>query len=376
MEKYEIKATNIFYVSNFNVIGGVETFIYELTRKYKEYDIAVVYKTGHMNQIERIMKNARIHKYKGGKIKCERFFCNYETDIIDQVDAEEYTQIIHAMFKTNRITPRLNPKVTKYLAVSKTAAEEFHELTGKEITVCRNPLQVTEEEKKPILTLISATRLTPEKGKWRMEKLAQALDRAGIDYIWYIYTNDKEKINSKNIAYIEPRLNIRPLIANIKGHGYGVQLSDCEGDCYFTRECEALGVPLIVTPVQSFKEQGLTEGENCYYMPFDMKELNIERLKTIPEYEGYIGQDRWLDQIKKNKSTYEEVNMKVKLRCIRGFFDVERNQDVTLGDEWTVTKERAEQLEKNPNHLVEVVEYIEEPKIEKAVKPKRKVTKR
>lgn len=376
MNEYEIKATNIFYVSNFNVIGGVETFIYELTRKYKEYDIAVVYKTGHMNQIQRIMKNVRIHKYKGGKLKCERFFCNYETDIIDQVEAEEYTQIIHAMFKTNRITPRLNPKITRYLAVSKTAAEEFHELTGKEITVCRNPLQITEEEKKPILTLISATRLTPEKGKWRMEKLAQALDRAGIDYIWYIYTNDKEKINSKNIAYIEPRLNIRPLIANIKGHGYGVQLSDCEGDCYFTRECEALGVPLIVTPIPSFKEQGLTEGKNCYYMPFDMKELNIERLKTIPEYEGYIGQDRWLDQIKKNKSTYEEVNMKVKLRCIRGFFDVERNQDVTLGDEWTVTKERAEQLEKNPNHLVEVVEYIEEPKIEKAIKPKRKVTKR
>ena len=376
MNEYEIKATNIFYVSNFNIIGGVETFIYELTRKYKEYDIAVVYKTGHMNQIERIMKNARIHKYKGGKIKCERFFCNYETDIIDQVEAEEYTQIIHAMFKTNRITPRLNPKVTRYLAVSKTAAEEFHELTGKEITVCRNPLQVTEEEKKPILTLISATRLTQEKGKWRMEKLAQALDRAGIDYIWYIYTNDKEKINSRNIAYIEPRLNIRPLIANIKGHGYGVQLSDCEGDCYFTRECEALGVPLIVTPVPSFKEQGLTEGKNCYYMPFDMKELNIERLKTIPEYEGYIGQDRWLDQIKKNKSTYEEVNMKVKLRCIRGFFDVERNQDVILGEEWTVSKERAEALEKNPNHLVEVVEYIEEPKIEKAIKPKRKVTKR
>ena len=29
-----IESKNIFYVSNFNVIGGVETFIYELAKKF------------------------------------------------------------------------------------------------------------------------------------------------------------------------------------------------------------------------------------------------------------------------------------------------------------------------------------------------------
>ena len=42
-----ITGTNVFYVSNFNVIGGTETYIYELTRKYKDLDITVIYKTGH-----------------------------------------------------------------------------------------------------------------------------------------------------------------------------------------------------------------------------------------------------------------------------------------------------------------------------------------
>ena len=33
-----IEGNNVFYVSNFNSIGGVETYIYELARKYKDYN--------------------------------------------------------------------------------------------------------------------------------------------------------------------------------------------------------------------------------------------------------------------------------------------------------------------------------------------------
>lgn len=377
MNNYEIEATNVFYISNFNVIDGVETFIYELARKYKEYDITIVYRTGNSNQLTRLMKYVRLHHYRGGRIRCKKVFFNYEIDIIDKVDAEEYTQIIHALFKTNKLKPKNNPKMTNYLAVSEAAANEYYELTGVRPKVCRNPLQLLEEEKKPILTLISATRLTQEKGKWRMEKLAQELDNKGIDYIWYIFTNDTEAINNPNVAYIKPRLNIRPIIADVKGKGYGVQLSDCEGDCYFTRECEALGVPLIVTPIPSFKEQGLEEGKNCYYMPFDMVDMNIDRIKKIPTYDGYTIEDKWLENIKKVKSNYKEENMKAKLRCIKSYTDIQLNEDLPIGYEWVVDRKRAEELLNNPNKLVELVEWVEDkPKVEKAVKPKKKVEKR
>ena len=369
MKRYELEASNVFYVSNFNVIGGVETFIYELVRKYKQYDIAIVYKTAHPNQLARLIKYVKVHRYKDGLIKCKKAFFNYETDIIDNVESEEYTQIIHAMFKTNKITPRINPKINKYLAVSKAAADEWEELTGIHAEVCRNPL--VKGTDKQVLFLISATRLTQEKGKWRIEKLARDLDTKGIDYIWYVYTNDDKAIDNPNMVFIKPRLNIRPIIESIKGKGYGVQLSDCEGDCYFTRECEMLGIPLICTPIPSFKEQGLEEGKNCYYMPFDMKETNVERLLNIPKYDGYIGEDRWEENLVKDKSNYKEEEMKVKVKCTYSYDDVELGKTVALGDEWVVSKERADVLLSNPYHLVEVVEYIEEPKVEKAIaKPK------
>lgn len=170
-----IESKNIFYVSNFNSIGGVETYIFELARKYKDNDITVIYKTGDKHQIKRIRKYVRVIRFNNQEFKCKKAFFNYETDIIDNIEAEEYIQLIHAMFKTQgNITPRINPKITKYLCVSESAGKEWEELTGIKPTLCRNPLQVTEEERKPTLWLISATRLTAEKRKKQNDKISRA----------------------------------------------------------------------------------------------------------------------------------------------------------------------------------------------------------
>lgn len=368
----ELEATNIFYVSNFNVIGGVETYIYEMAKKYHQYDMVVVYKTGDKNQLKRLSELVRVHQYKGGHLKCKKFFCNYENDLVDKTEAEEYIQVVHALFITNKITPRINPKVNRYLAVSNAAAKEFYELTGIKPEVCRNPLTIDKEQE--VLYLLSATRLTIEKGKERMRILAEELDKKGINYLWLVFTNDKEAIDNPNMIFITPRLNIRSVIKSIKGKGYGVQLSDCEGDCYFTRECEALGVPLIVTPIPSFKEQNLIEGKNCYYVPFDMKELNVERFLNIPSYEGYMVEDKYDKIIVKEKSNYEVENMKVKLKVVRSYFDVMFNKELPLNEIIEVDKKRADELLNNPNNLVEFVEYVEEKKENKKI-PTKKVKK-
>lgn len=158
-----IESKNIFYVSNFNKIGGVETYIFELARKYKDYDITVIFKTGDINQLKRLRQYVKVIRYNGQKIKCKKAFFNYETDIIDNIEAEEYIQLIHAMLKTQRYKPFVNPKITKFMSVSESAGKEWEELTGIKCKICRNPLEITEEEKKPVLYLISATRLTREK---------------------------------------------------------------------------------------------------------------------------------------------------------------------------------------------------------------------
>ena len=39
-----IKHKNIVYIRDFSELGGVETFTYEMVKKYHNLDIAVVYK--------------------------------------------------------------------------------------------------------------------------------------------------------------------------------------------------------------------------------------------------------------------------------------------------------------------------------------------
>lgn len=372
-----IECKNIFYVSNFNVIGGVETFIYELARKYHSYDIVVIYKTGDDEQLKRLKKYVRVIKFNNQKFKCKKAFFNYETDIIENIESEEYIQLIHAMFKTQGIKPRLNPKITKYLCVSKKAGEEWEELTGFKPILCRNPLTITEEEKKPVLYLISATRLTKEKGKSRIKKLALELDKAGINYLWLVFTNDTQAIDNPNIVYMKPRLDVRPFISSIKGKGYGVQLSDCEGDCYFTRECEALGVPLLVTPIPSFKEQGLIEGKNCYYIPFEVEEINDELINKIvnkiPTYEPYLSENTWFKELAEGKSQYEEeLKMKVKVKAITNYFDMQLKTSIEENTEFITNLVRAEELvEAKVCKIIEKIEEPQEETPEEETKPKK-----
>ena len=93
---------NIVYIKNLNLIGGTESFIYYLVKRYEDYDITVFYRSGAPEQINRLSQYARVKEYKGQQIKCEKAFLNYNTDIIDNVEAKEYIQIIHTDFKEQR----------------------------------------------------------------------------------------------------------------------------------------------------------------------------------------------------------------------------------------------------------------------------------
>ena len=82
--------SNLFYIPNFNVIGGVETYIYEIAKKYNKYDITVLYRQGDKEQLKRLKKLVRVVKYTGQPIKCKRVFFNYTIDLIDEIEADEY----------------------------------------------------------------------------------------------------------------------------------------------------------------------------------------------------------------------------------------------------------------------------------------------
>lgn len=323
--------SNMFYFANINSIGGVETFFYNLARVYGDsHNIVVYYKTGDPHQVARLMRHVQVVKYSGERIKCKKAFFNYTLDILDHVDAEEYIQIIHADFKAQGIKPNTNPRINRYLGVSRVACKSFTELTGIKCELALNPY--FRESPRPVLSLISATRLTPEKGKKRMERFAEILDRNGIRYIWMIFTNDKQAIKNPNIIYRNPTLDILDYIAKAD---YLVQLSDNEAYCYSVVEALCAGTPVIVTKCPVFDEIGVKNGENGFIVDFDLHDIPIDEIvNRAGERVPYTPlADQWNDILVPGESHYkEELGDSVVVRVKRNYHDIPLNKEYTRGE--------------------------------------------
>lgn len=332
---------NIFYFRYINAIGGIESFFYYLAKKYNAYDITVIYQTGDKKQIDRLSQYVRTIKYSGQKIKCKRAFFNFNLDIIDNVEADEYIQIAHGDYKAMGITPNLHPKLNRFLGVSKQVCKTYEEITGHKTELVYNPIEL--EKPKKVLNLISATRLTSEKGKDRMIKLAKELDKARIPYLWTIFTDDRNAIDNPNIAYMRPRLDITNYIANAD---YLVQLSDNEGYCYSVAESLTVGTPVIVTDCPVFTELGVKNGTNGFILDFNMKNIPIDKIYNSKlEFNYKPKKDNWDCLLIPSKSTWqEELKSLVTVEIIKLYQDLELGCEVGSGEILKVSRERADKL--------------------------------
>lgn len=333
---------NVFFFPHLNEIGGVETFLYNIARKYGgTHDITVFYKTGNQDQIDRLREYVSIRKWDGKTtIKCKRLFVNYGAEIIDHADAEEIIQVIHADYKTQNLQPNLDERITKRIAVSELARDRFIEAGGPEPEVCYNPLAAVKPRK--ILRLVSATRLTKEKGRDRIIRLANAMNDAGIRFEWTVYTTTNQaELYAPNVIARPPRLDISDYIATAD---FLVQLSDCEAYCYTVVEALAAGTPVIVTDLPVYSEIGLTD-ENSIRVPLDMEDLPIEAIrKGLPRVKGYKPpEDRWKELLAGGKPIYKRT---IEIEAIASFIDLQANdQRRNPGDRWRVPTARADALE-------------------------------
>lgn len=348
---------NIYWVGNLSVIGGVETAVYELAKQFQDYDLVIYYNNIPKNQLDRLQKYVKCVKYKGEKLKCRKFFCNYDISIIDNVEAEEYIEIVHCVFRHNKIKPHTHDKITKYYAVDKEACESFKGITGKDCEVLHNILNIDKPSK--VLKLISATRIASDKGKivQRMQKLANELDRNDIPYQWLIFTNGQHLVHGKGIIYCEPRLDIRNFIAECD---YLVQLSDTEAFCYSVLESLYLNIPVIVTPIPCFDEMGIQNEKNGYILDFDMKKIPIfDIYNKIPKFNYQPLENEWEDIIVKVKGNYkEELKMKFKVKALINFNDLEANRRRVIGEEFECSKTRCDYLLEHK--AIEIVEEVKE----------------
>lgn len=274
---------NVFFFHTINSIGGVETFFYELAKKYhKRYDISVFYVKGDKEQIKRLKRYVKVYRFDNQEIECENAFFNYNLEpMISHVHAKRYYEIVHADFQLQKnITPHLDDRINTYIAVSNRVKDSFFAITGVECEVCANPL--TYEKTPDPLFIVSAQRMTSEKGGNRIAELVQRLDQSGIQYYWMIFTDTNKNIKSPNVVYMPPRLEIRPYI---QACDLFVAVSDSEGRCYSVGEKLASGSgKLLITPCPSFSEQGCND-ENSIMLEFDMSNLDevIDRVKAMYE---------------------------------------------------------------------------------------------
>lgn len=345
---------NVIFYNTISDIGGTESFLAYLSRKYKAKDITIYFSSGNPEQIARLRQYARVKKYNGENIKCEKAFYCYDPSIIENVEAKEQIQVFHTDYYTQGLLFTPHPKITKFIAVSQTVADSFKEHYGIECEVCYNPIDLDKPRK--VLHLISATRLTKEKGKERIIKLGQILNDSGIPYIWTIFTNDKKEINNPNIAYMKPRLDITNYIADAD---YLVQLSEeGEGYGYTPAEALCLGVPVIVTPCKAFKEIGIKDKENGFILDWDLNNVPVEEIyKGLPKFEYTPLEDNWDKLLAKGKSTYsKEKSKNYLIECIEGYWDVKKLKWIEPKEQWEVDYLRMEYL--NDLGLIKVIKEI------------------
>lgn len=339
--------TNVFYFRYINAIGGIETFLYNMAVKYgKDFDITIMYGDGDPVQLQRLRQLVRVKHWspRDPGFSCERLFCNFNLEIVSKVDAPVKVQIAHGDYKAMKLAPNIHPEINQYLGVSRQVCETYEEVTGHHTDLVYEPVIVNKPRK--VLHLISASRLSREKGKERMKKLMAALDAYGQPYVWYIFTDARQDMENPHIVYRKPDMNVIDFVADAD---YLVQLSDNEGYCYSVVESLCVGTPVIVTECPVFNEIGVKEGVNGFFLDFEMKKADADfcakLYKGVKKFTYTPIEDRWREWLVPGGRNYQdELNEMVDVECVREYFDMQLNRMVYPPEVITVNRPRAEQI--------------------------------
>ena len=264
----------VLYIDNLYVIGGIETFTYNFVKTmHKYYDIAVVYcKNIAKEQLRRLLPFADVIKADRPIVCNVAINCRINLVLPANVHADKKINLVH----TCKMQPnyRIADDPDEIYFVSETCKESF----GLPGGVIYN-LTVKDPVQRPI-RLVSACRLTWEKGQNRIIELAKRISALGILYTWEVFTSEIPKLSDipDGLVFRKQSLDVRSYIA---AADFYVSPSDWESFGFSMVEALELGVPVISTPLPVLKEIGFIEGQNGFVIPFDIKELGDHYLKTI-----------------------------------------------------------------------------------------------
>lgn len=315
-----MKFENIFYFHKLNEIGGVESFFYYLAKKYN--NMTIIYDEASDLQIRRLSQLVELRKYRGEKIICKKAFFNYNPTIINNVEADEYIEVVHCVYSELEDIPKpiIHNKFTKYIGVSKVACDSFTELTGLPCECMYIPVEV--DKPKKTFIFVSATRLTDEKGRDNMIMFGDICNIFGLSYIWFVFTDSEETIDNPNIVWMKPTMEITNYLSIAD---FVIQLSKTESFCLTVNESLLLGTPVIVTDLPVYKELGIKDGIHGYIVEDGFKEFDASKLfNKLPKINYTIPKSDW-DKYLDNNGTYNP-NKIVKVKPIAEYIDIEEHE--------------------------------------------------
>ncbi len=266
----------------------------------------------------------------------------------------------HANYKYLQETGKLesqyikDDRATEHLACGEFVAKMYKEYSGQEIPYIRNILAPKKKVEK-IYRFISTSRVYDEDKGWNeIIKFCSKLKKANIKFEFLIFSklppnivrmDGTIDIPFKEIHVYEPQLDILDYVADAD---YVVLFTKSEGCPYSIQEALQYGTACIVSDVGGCTEL-IQDGVNGYVIK-DLDKFDIEKIKKIPKLKAYTGTsiDEWCDYLGgaeyKKKPLKEQP--KVKIQAIQDYTDMVLGKDITEGDIYEVTPERANEIVK------------------------------
>lgn len=345
-----IRAQVVIYQGRMHEIGGVETWIFNFVKIFKDkYDILVLHgQQSSETQLDRLREMVPVMRNGNKKIVCDTFLNMRITDEVPKnIVAKQVIQLCHlCQMKENY---QIQKKHDLVIFPSEVAKKSFEVQTeGK---VIQN--MTLNERAEKALFLVSASRFTYEKGEQRMYVLADRLKKAGIPFVWLVFT-DAEIRQGNGIIKMSPTMDVKSYVA---AADYLVQLSDKESFCYSIVEALEQETAVLTTPIEVLKEIEFQDGVHGYVLPFDMI-ITDEKLETIwkevPEIVSYGRKKenarikkQWTEILGDTKKRWKEFKGQVKIRVIYSYYDTEKKRMVSEGEEFVEEAKRAEWLIRN-----------------------------
>lgn len=331
----------LLYAEFLNRVGGITSFLDYWSQLFKdEYKIALMCDRMEDGVVARFMRHIDVLRPNNNEpISCDTVIVNRLRDKIPgNVTYKKSIQVCHCC----KVPGMSIPKNRDYLI---NVSEYSKQTWGSEAaggTVIRN--MVKKSKDRPLI-LVSATRIgAGDKGDndKRFRILADKLNRAGISFLWFNFSDKPLGNAPRNFINLASREDVQGFM---QVADYVVQLSTYEACSMTVQEALVNHVPLICCPVPSFAEQGVKDGINAHVVPFDM-DFDVNILMDVPSF-GYMQdiesiQEKWRKVLAAPALERKTVSVKI----IKKYKDLQLGREMFPGTVFEVLRERGNYLEK------------------------------